>query len=125
MTRLLPVLALGPLADMRQVLQPDETVRVGVHNAPTDKVVALLASTVSLALLARPTVVSPRECLSLQALPQSDKVVGLSARLSAGKERCHISCVCGNSQVSLTQIHTHHTLMRRGMWVCDFNLKAH
>src|SRR5262249_15065496 len=42
LTRLLSVPASPPLADMRQVLQSDQAVRVGVHDAPTDDMVALL-----------------------------------------------------------------------------------
>jgi hypothetical protein len=34
--------AIPPVADMRQILQAKEGVRVGVHHAPTDEVVALL-----------------------------------------------------------------------------------
>jgi len=39
--RTLAPLAARPLAEVRQLLQADEAVRVGVHNAPTAQVVAI------------------------------------------------------------------------------------
>ena len=40
--RFLAVCAFGPLADMGQVFQADETVRMPVHDAPTEDMVAIL-----------------------------------------------------------------------------------
>src|SRR6516164_11148432 len=74
-TRALAMPALPPLAEVGEVLQADEAVRVGVHDLPTDTMVALLL---------QPSL-SPGEhdqpscrrssAFALQALPQSSIMV--------------------------------------------------
>src|SRR4051812_35345826 len=97
--------AARPLTDVGQVLYADQGVRVGVHDTPTDQVVASLL---------QPSL-SPRDhdhascrrasAFLLQALPQSRIVVRLRAYLFAGKEGRLVLCVRGDGQVALAHVH--------------------
>src|SRR5262249_60313323 len=103
-TRLHAMPALGPLADVGQVFQAKECVWVGVYNAPTDEVVALLL---------QPSL-SPRDhdeapcrrasAFLLQALPQSRIVVRFRTYRFAGKEGHLVLGVRCHRQIALAHI---------------------
>src|SRR5260221_5228495 len=95
----------------RQVLQTDEAVRVGVHDAPTDELVAIWL---------QPSL-SPRDhneascrrasaCV-LQALPQSGTVVRLGAHRFASKECRAVLGIRGDGQIPLPHVHSDHALL--------------
>src|SRR6478672_2923705 len=80
----------GVLADMGQGFQTDEGVRVGVHDLPTDAVVALLLQP-SLSSAHHDEASGGRaSAFVLQALPQSGVVVRLRTGLGARKEGCFV-----------------------------------
>ncbi len=114
-----------PLADMSQILQTKEALRVCVHKAPTDRMVARLL---------QPSL-SPRDhdetscrrasAFALQAPPQPGVVVRFSAHRLTGKEYRPVLCVRSDSQIALAYVHPDNTLMGLRNRVCDFDLQTH
>src|SRR5262245_50631349 len=103
---LLPMLALAALAEVGQVLQADQAVRVGVHDLPADEAVALVL---------QPSL-SPREhdqasrrrasAFALQAIPQPGVVMCNDARPCAGKEHNAVLRVRSDGHIALPHIDT-------------------
>jgi len=123
--RLLAILALGALAEVRQVLQADEAMRVGFHRAPANHVVAIL-----LQPPLPPRKHHQKPCrrtgaLLLQALPQTGKVVRLGAGLSARKARGLVLYVHRLGQVALAHVYADSTLLRLRSGVSYLDLQAH
>src|SRR5262249_26456543 len=121
----LPIPAPGPLADMREVLQAKERVRVSVHNASADAMVAiLLQPSLSPAHHDQPPCCGA-SAFALQPFPQPGIVVCYDLDLLTCKERRTVLCIRRHCQISLARIHSNDTAVALWRWVWCLHLQTY
>src|SRR6266566_109492 len=119
----LPMLALGTLTNVGQVLQTDDTVWVLGNNAMTDLVVSILFQPSLPSTNHHKAAGSGTGAFLLQPLSQSRIVIGFGTYCLARIEGCGIFRSCRYSQITLSNIHTNDTAMCLRCWRLYFKLK--
>src|SRR5262249_44943572 len=97
----------------------------GVHNAPTDEVVALLLQP---SLSPRDHDAAPRRRTSafvLQAFPQPRVMIRLCSRLMSREKNYPVIGVCRNGKIALPYVHSDYALMRIWRRITKVDLQAH
>ncbi len=118
------VCVFGPLADMGQVFQADETVRMPVHDAPAEDMVAILFQP----SLPRGDHDQPpcrrAGAFLLQPFSQSRVVVSFGPHLFARKEGGTVVQPPHHRQVALPHVHPDDSLVRLGRGVCHLHFQG-
>src|SRR6266852_3594914 len=105
LTHLFAMLAIRAFADMGQIFQTDETMRVRLYNAPTDQMVTILFQPSLSSTNHDEASCGGPSAFLLQPLHESRIVIGFGSYSLARIERCSMPRGSRDRQVTLSNIH--------------------
>src|SRR5258708_3225762 len=110
-------------SDMCQVLQADKALRVRVHNAPTDGMVAILFQPSLSSADDDESSCRRTSAFLLQPFSQARIMVGPGPGTLARIERCIMGGASSDCQIALSHIDADYPAMAFGCWLCYLKLK--